>query len=706
MILRALLIGLLGLGAGCSSSSDTGGECTGTSCPPNSTRCEDFDSGLRLFWGDLHVHTRNSFDAFFLNSVNGPEEAYRFAKGEPAGVVCDDPDEACATLTLDRPLDFTAVTEHAEFLGAFSTACGGDDPDPACGPVGTLIRDSVETLIQGDNPIDVELVERLFADLPDPDSVWTSVQAITNAEDDPCSFTTLHAYEFSPLVNGSSMHRNVFFLGENVPNHPVSLFDTQSEWDLFDSLEASCGNVDDCEYLTIPHNSNLSDGRMFLPIGTPFAAAGRNNGPLTRADAELRAKSDRMMEITQLKGQAECMAGFGFDGLGSDEIDAACYFEQNKPVCTGSPEDDPRCKPVEESLCATVTGDPSERAEPSDCSSPLDFARGALGEGVRARESLGTNPYQLGFVGSTDTHNGIPGAVEEWSFNGHGGVIDADPAVRHGRWTCEVDDPGCAPRVFERTVAFSNNPGGVTAVWAEQNTRESIFAALRARRAYATSGPRIEVRSYGSWEAFPADFCERLEAGETPVEDGELSAVQMGSVLPSDSRSIAPSFAIWALQDAGGLVPGAPLERLQIIKGWVNDAGVAETRVFDVAGASDGPPPGADCSIPSAGRPEQLCAIWTDPEFSAANDAYYYVRVLEQPSCRWNTRQCVERSVDCARLDAASGTFSADSPASIWAGWEGCCDIVGDPGSFTGSPRFDVIQERAWTSPIWYEKPL
>ena len=667
------------------------------------TQCENFDTGLRVFWGDLHVHTRVSFDAYFFNSVNDPEEAYRFARGEPAGLVCDNPDEACQMIELARPLEFTAVTEHAEFLGAFSTACGGDNPDPACGPVGTLIRNSVETFIQGDNPLNPDLVQSLFASLPDPDTVWANVQAVTDAQNDPCTFTTLHAYEYTPVINGSSMHRNVFFLGETLPTHPVSFLDTESEWDLFDSLEAECGVAEDCDYLTIPHNSNLADGRMFLPIGTPFAAAGRNNQPLTAEDAALRAKADRMMEISQLKGQAECMAGFGFDGLGSDELDAACYFEQSKPICTGSPEDSPRCRPVEEAVCTTVTGNPTERSEPHDCSSPLDFARGALGEGVRAREGLGMNPYQLGFVGSTDTHNGTPGAVEERNFEGHGGVLDADPAVRHGQWSCEIDDPDCTDRVFERGIAFSNSPGGVTAVWAEQNTREAIFAALKARRAYATSGPRIEVRTYGSWEPFPSDFCTRLETGETPVEAGDVPAVAMGSVLPDAAEARAPSFATWALQDAGGTFPGAPLERIQVIKGWVDAEGAAKTKVFDVAGRADGPQPGTDCSISTAGRPEQLCVTWTDPEFNPAADAYYYVRVLEQPSCRWNTLQCVERSVDCDRLDATTGTFTEETG---WSGWEGCCDIEGEPGNFSGTRRFDVIQERAWTSPIWYEKPL
>jgi len=322
---------------------------------------------------------------------------------------------------------------------------------------------------------------------------------------------------------------------------------------------------------------------------------------------------------------------------------------------------------------------------------------------VRARESLGTNPYQVGFVGSTDTHNGIPGAVEERKFNGHGGVLDADPATRLGRWGCPPDEPDCTERVFERGIAFSNNPGGITAVWAEENTREAIFAALQARRAYATSGPRIEVRTYGSREAFPSDFCARLEAGESPVEDGDVNAVAMGSVLPDDADGGAPSFAAWALQDAGGSVPGAPLERIQIIKGSVDAEGVAVTRVLDLAGKADDPQPAADCSITTAGRPEQLCVTWTDPEFDPAEDAYYYVRVLEQPTCRWNTLQCLERSVDCDQLDPAAGTFSEESG---WSSWEGCCDIEGEAGSFSGTNRFDVIQERAWTSPIWYEKPL
>ncbi|MGD8606871.1 MAG: DUF3604 domain-containing protein [Myxococcales bacterium] len=694
-MMKRLGLLLLVLGVGCSQDA-TEQPCSGTQCVE--PQCDDFDPGLRLLWGDLHVHTRISFDAYFFNSLNGPEEAYRFAKGDPASLVCDDPDTACRTLELDRSLDFTAVTEHAEFLGAFSTACEGSTPDPACGPVGTLIRGSVAQFIQGNNPIDADLVESLFSSLPDPDTIWANIQAVTEAQNDPCNFTTLHAYEYSPLISGSSMHRNVFFLGDVRPTHPISLFDTESEWELFDSLEATCGDVEGCDYLTIPHNSNLADGRMFLPIGTPFASAGRNNQPLTAEDAALRAKSDRMLEIIQLKGQSECMAGFDFDGLGADETDAACYFEQNKPVCTGAPEDSPRCRPVEEALCTSVTGDPNASSEPDDCSSPRDFARGALGEGIRARASLGVNPYQVGFVGSTDTHNGTPGAVDEGDFNGHGGVIDADPANRHGEWSCAIDDPNCIDRVFERSVAFSNNPGGLTAVWAEENTRDAIFAALKARRAYATSGPRIEVRAYGRRAPFADDFCAQLQAGETPVEQGEVDAVPMGSVLSTDGG--APSFAVWALQDAGGNVPGAPLERIQIVKGWVNAAGEAQTKVFDVAGAADGPMPAADCSITTTARPEQLCTTWTDPEFEAGRDAYYYARVLEQPTCRWNTRQCLSMGVDCAQLSPADGTFSSDSG---WAGWEGCCDIEGAPGSFTGSHRFDVIRERAWTSPIWYE---
>jgi len=300
-------------------------------------------------------------------------------------------------------------------------------------------------------------------------------------------------------------------------------------------------------------------------------------------------------------------------------------------------------------------------------------------------------------VGATDQHNANPGDVEETGYIGAAGVLDNDPAVQLGQWTCELDDPECEGREFTRSIAFSNNPGGLAAVWATENTREAIFEALRARRTYSTSGPRIEVRSYGTFEAIPEDVCDQLTAGEAPVESGALNAVPMGSLLPNGAQG-APSFVVFAAQDA----EGAPLERIQVIKGKLTEAGSVETSVLTIAGAPDRPNPNADCTVDTTGGAETLCAVWTDPEFKPGEDSYYYARVLQQPTCRWNTDRCVEQGVSCSELDAADGTFPE---ATGNAGFEGCCDISGEPGSFAGTNRFDVIRERAWTSPIWYESP-
>ena len=684
---------LAALAVGCTESSNAGGS-GGTG---GTQACDDFDPKMRVLWGETHVHTRLSLDSFWFNSLEGTREAYEFAKGGTVGVACEDRNVACEQRQLDRPLDFAAVSDHAEFLGLFDEQCRRDDPAASCGAVESIILDNIELFLQGGNVIDPELIWALFPDAAPTSDAWAQVIADANAANDPCEFTSFPAYEFSPLFNGSTVHRNVLFLGDDLPDDVFAYATTEDHWDLFDHLEAACGNKDGCEYLTIPHNPNLSAGRMFLPVGTEGIFAGRNNEPLTPEDAALRAKNDVVVEMHQLKGQSECMPGFGLDGLGNDEIDAECFFENNKPICTGRPEDGPRCLPPEETVCTRITSDQSEEAVPFSCSAPNDFMRGALAEGLKARKVVGVNPYQFGFVGATDQHNANPGDVEETGYIGAAGVLDNDPAVQLGQWTCELDDPECEGREFTRSIAFSNNPGGLAAVWATENTREAIFEALRARRTYSTSGPRIEVRSYGTFEAIPEDVCDQLTAGEAPVESGALNAVPMGSLLPNGAQG-APSFVVFAAQDA----EGAPLERIQVIKGKLTEAGSVETSVVTIAGAADRPNPNADCTVDTTGGAETLCAVWTDPEFKPGEDSYYYARVLQQPTCRWNTDRCVEQGVSCSELDAADGTFPE---ATGNAGFEGCCDIIGAPGSFAGTNRFDVIRERAWTSPIWYESP-
>lgn len=687
-------LGVLSYGCSAGSSGDGGGGTGGTS----PVVCDDIDQGLRVLWGETHVHTRLSLDAFWFNSLTGTREALQFAKGGTVGVACDDRTVACDTRQLDQALDFAAISDHAEFLGLFDEQCRRDDPAASCSAVEEFILNNIEDLLNGNNSNIVDLLLTLFPDLAPTADTWQQIIADAEAENDPCTFTTFAAYEFSPLYNGSTVHRNVLFLGSDLPEDVFPYIGTENEWDFFDHLEAECGSSEDCEYLTIPHNPNLGAGRMFLPVGTEGIFAGRDNQPLTPEDAELRAKNDVVVEMEQLKGQSECMPGFGFDGLGNDEMDLDCFFENNKPYCTGLPQDSPRCLPPEETICSSITSNPAEEAVPFSCSAPNDFMRGALAEGLKARAVVGINPYQFGVIAATDQHNANPGDVGEDDYIGAAGVLDNSPEVQLGQWSCELGDPDCVDREFGRTVAFSNNPGGLAAVWAAQNTREAIFEALRAKRTYSTSGPRIEVRSYGRFGEFPSDFCESLSAGGTPVEDGEVDAVMMGSVLPAGGAG-TPSFAVWAAQDASG----APLERIQVIKGKLGASGEVETKVFTIAGATDGPAPNPDCTINTVARPETLCAVWEDPDFDPNEDAYYYARVLEQPSCRWNTRRCVTQGVHCADLDEADGTFSEESGN---AGYEGCCDISGSPGSFAGSDRFDVIRERAWTSPIWHETPL
>ena len=687
------------ISVGCSSGSNgDGGGGSGGGTEP--VVCDDIDKGLRVLWGDTHVHTRMSLDSFWFNSLAGPQEAYQFAKGGTVDIACDDRTVPCETRQLDRPLDFTAVSEHAEFLGLFDEQCRRDDPPLSCGLTEQTVLDNIDAFLAGTNDIDADVVFLLYPNRAPRSENWQKVIAAAEAENDPCTFTTFAAYEHSPQINGSMMHRNVLFVGDDLPEDVFSLYESQDFWDLLDHLEQECGSVSGCDYLTIPHNPNNSAGRMFLPVGTPGVFAGRNNQPLTPEDAALRSKADAVVEMHQAKGQSECMPGLGFDGLG-EEMDMDCFFEPNKPICLGMPQDDPRCLPKDDALCISITGDLDVEAVPFNCSSPNDFMRGAMAEGLKAREIVGLNPYQVGFIGSTDTHNANPSDVDETIYRGIAGALDNNPETQLGEW-CDVAEDDCDEREFRRTVAFNNNPGGMAAVWATQNTRESIFEALRARRTYSTSGPRIEVRSYASFDGFPTDFCEQLSRAETPVEDGTVDAVMMGAVLPSGGEG-APSFAVWAAQDAGGVNGGTPLERIQIIKGKLTASGEVETAVITVAGAKDGPAPNADCTINTVGRPETLCAVWADPDFDPAEDAYYYARVLEQPTCRWNNVNCLEQGVDCSALDQADGTFSAESGD---AGYEGCCDITGSPGNYAGTNRFDVIRERAWTSPIWHESPL
>lgn len=588
--------------------------------------CSSVDPLRQPFFGDLHVHSSFSLDADLHGTRLEPDDAYAFAKGTPVEIQpYDTQGNGLRTVTIDRPLDFAMVSDHAEFFGETSICTTsslpgydapncqayrqpyppGDPQHPAfvpfnfglstgnryadiCGPTGQHCRDEAATF-------------------------WDATQNAAEAAYDrtsACSFTTFIGYEWTRSPLGQNLHRNVVFKNTEVPTVPASFFEAQTKEALWDSLEADC--VGTCDFLTIPHNSNLSSGLYFDTTG------------YTQADAQRRQDMEPLIEVMQHKGQSECSPG-------SSAADEFCDFEVLPYETLAGPV-----------LNSTGTPDPK------------DFVRSALKEGVRLEKELGANPFKYGMIGSTDTHLSTPGLVSEDNYPGHGGA--GVPAV--------VEIPPGLPDIP------SFNPGGLVVLWAEENSRTSLFDAMRRREAYATSGTRPVVRFFAGF-GMP-DVCNDAAAGYA-------QGVPMGSdlTLPTsyDAATDFPRFSISALQDPTGV----PLERVQLIKGWVDDEGATHETVV-----SEYVKPGATldtntCQSGGTGG-AQLCLSVYDVDFDPSENAFYYARILEDPTCRWHKRQCNAGGVDCA------------VPSTITAGFEACCD-----GSLP-----DAIQERAWSSPIWY----
>ena len=358
-----------------------------------------------------------------------------------------------------------------------------------------------------------------------------------------------------------------------------------------------------------------------------------------REVATLRATMEPLLEIFQHKGDVECSNGLS----GIDRVDdPLCDFEKI------------RLPPLDD--CGDGTG--MGGVQDLGCVSRRDFLRGILLEGLAEEARLGVNPYRLGVVGSTDSHNGTPGITEERGFVGHVGTADDTPEKRLGEGTVTHNS-----RV--------NNPGGLAAVWAVERSRDAIFEAMRRRETYSTSGTRIAVRFFGGW-SLPDDLCDREERADL-LPLGYRAGVPMGGLLPERAGD-APVFVLQARQDPGTVQdPGTPLQSAQIVKLWLDGAGQSHERVFQVAGdpASGAAVDPATCLTSGPGA-ERLCAVWRDPAFDPAQGAVYYARVVENPSCRWSTWEC-------NALSAATRPAVCDDPALR-----------------------QVIQERAWTSPIWY----
>ncbi|MBI1197951.1 MAG: DUF3604 domain-containing protein [Phenylobacterium sp.] len=582
-----------------------------------------YNPDRNAYFGDLHVHTYLSNDAYISSVRRTPDDAYRYARGEAIGHA------AGGMVRLENgPLDFAAVTDHSEYLSAVREAARPDSPlsklpfaKSLSGTGAAGMQEAFSAFVMASHS------GTLPKEFKDPALVshgWQEEQEAAARNYQPGRFTTFVAYEFTSAPDGRNLHRNVIFGSAKAPTLPFAATDSTDPEDLWRTMDR--WRTQGMPVLAIPHNANGSDGIMFDGVR-------RNGQPIDRAYAELRARNEPLTEITQTKGTSETHPTLSPNDEWADFEIMDRYIGRDKPV-------------------TKFAG---------------GYVRRALEDGILFREKLGVNPFKLGFIGSTDNHNATPGAAEERNYFGASGGRDGTPAARGSIPRDGAKDwQGGQSAVIRQTRGAS----GLAGVWAEENNRESIFAALRRRETFATSGPRIRVRFFGGYD-FPADIATRPDVVRTAYAKG----VPMGGDLPA-AKGRAPTFLVWAVRDP----TGGYLQRAQIVKGWIEN-GAAKEKVFDVA-CSDGlkvdpktarcPDNGASVNLATC-EPDrfkgdvELRTVWTDPGFDPKQRAFYYVRVLENPSCRWSTWDAIRNGTP------PNPTFPA------------------------------TIMERAWSSPIWFD---
>ena len=603
------------------------------------TQCENHNPMRDVFFGDLHVHTALSTDARIQDTRNKPVDAYKYARGASVGLQpYDRHGMPMRSSKISRPLDFAAVTDHAEVLGeqricetpgskghysvpclflrhwpqmalfvVMSRATSGGERYQFCGEDGSYCRQQ--------------------ASFP-----WQEIRWAAKTANVPCEFSAFVGYEWTG-TNKENIHRNIIFRNDHVLDLPISFFEHNSAGPMLAQLQQDCRG--ECEAISIPHNSNLSDGLMF-----PYY----EDGALSMVEIRLRARMEPLTEIYQHKGSSECWYEQGGDELCAFEQLPYSLFRGNLDMLPGF---------------AIKTG----LFESYPPNAKAGYLRSVLVEGLKYKQQRGINPYRLGFIGSTDTHLGIPGAVEEFDFQGHGGA-----GVSHRK---QPKQEGGLPDYIQYS------PGGLAAVWAEENTRESIFTAMRRRETYSTSGTRIRLRVFAGY-GYSADTCQSGNIANA----GYAGGVPMGSTIQANGNQ-QPLIMVEALADVGTPNhPPTPLQRIQIIKGWVDEAGQSQTQVYEAAGnANNGAGVDPQTCVSYGTGASRLCTVWEDPDFDAQQDAYYYARVLENPSCRWSARACLAHDVNCDAVD--------ELPKPL----QRCCS----------SEYPKAIQERAISSPIWYD---
>ena len=616
--------------------------------------CRQRYPGRRAFFGALHIHTAASFDATAFGVINNADDAYAFARGRAVEYrLNSDPDNArVPQLTISRPLDFAAVTDHAGRLGErricedvtmagySSLLCRvyrGDLRLPLSEDMQPLIRLASQAVFGTDRSARIcgedgaqcrELARSIWEDNRRAAERWQDASP-------DCAFTTFPAYEYTLAEAGSNLHRNVIFANATVPPAVPSAKEQRTPAGLWRWLREKCKDIEgECDVMAIPHNSNWSSGRMWFP----YSLREQLDDKQRREIARLRQQMEPLAEIMQVKGDSECRNGLGSVYGGADEF---CDFEKLRPPAVSVQD------------CGNNVG--SGNMLLSGCLSRFSYVRYALSTGLAEQQAYGINPFKFGIVAATDNHNATASADSESQFMGSIGR-DRDAQSRL-RGALEV------PGGIAKGNPSRYNPGGLAGVWAQENSRPAIFAAMRRRETFGTSGPHIEPRFFAGWDIDPA-LCDSPDM----IAEAYASAVPMGSELPQQAGP-APAF----LASAVRAPVGHALQRIQVIKGWVDDAGRTWQKVYDVAGAPDnsaGVNPDT-CATFGQGY-NQLCGVWRDPDFDPQRSAVYYARVLENPSCRWSTYQCNQ-------LPAGRQPVTCSDP-----------DL----------PR--TIQERAWTSPIWY----
>ncbi|MFT7594318.1 MAG: hypothetical protein ACI8R4_001638 [Paracoccaceae bacterium] len=565
------------------------------------------------YFGETHMHTMFSLDAYIGDNRQSPDMAYRFAKGEAFDI-------HGTTKQLKRPLDFAAVTDHSEYIGEmYSTivedAPGHDNADLQKLRSLTTLEEKQQWFYRYVVSVNRGAAKpahpSFFAGPATVKSAWQIMIDTAEAHNDPGVFTAMIGFEWSGAPGGANLHRNVLFRDANVPANPISYIDVNTEEGLWDWMRVQ--EAEGIRLLAISHNSNASKGRMFPDTDSSGA-------PLSVDYARTRQHYEPLIEMMQIKGNSEMHRKF----WAADEFSD---FENADSI----------------------------QANSGRIFNARDFVRGGLKIGLQHQQNLGVNPFPYGFVGGTDSHNGLMADVDEDTFiGGHGpedGTVERRRNAGVGGWIDGKD----------------LSIGSITGVWATENTRAAIWDAMQRRETFVTSGPRIKLRMFGGTDLHGVSDPMAM------IEQGYQYGVPMGGALLR--AGAAPTFTVYAEKDPDG----ANLDRIQIVKGWVDVYGDTNEKVIDVVWSGDRAV-GAAGKLPAVGNTVDLTTAkftndigaptligsWTDQDFNPVEGAFYYARALEIPTPRWTTYDAVRNNLP----------LMADVPA--------------------------VIQERAWGSPIWH----